>query len=195
MPKADFSSLHNPLVVSNLYGKGGRFREGDEKGVSFSLQVAADEAEMGHHAKSLRNDAEYYAKVRMANKEGYIPVVVTFELTEKAFSVLQGKIGIPHELKIGHSKIVQVEPISTFDELVKFDGEEVVIQAGRLTSDHLRQLGIEVGTADVGKEGQKVSLTEALNSKSEFNYKKFKVDSIAPEGSTMPLGEKGTMLK
>ncbi len=182
VPRAQYNELINPLAVSNLYGKGGRFHEGDEEGVSFSIQVAEGGMDASKIKQDARSIAEHYAKMRTSNKEGYVPVVVTFNLTEETFHVLQGKLGVPRKLKIGGTEMVEVSPIETFGELKTHHDGEVVVQARSLTKEQLKQLDIVVGTADVGKEGQRVSFSEAISSKAEFSYRPF-------EGNSPSLGE------
>lgn len=195
MPQAQFSGLSNPLAISNLYGKGGRSHQGEEKGVSFSLQVGRNESEVSQAKQGARSGAEHYAKVRMANKEGYVPVVVTFDLSEQTFPLLQGKLGIPRKITIGQSEIVEVDPILSFNELQTHHDGEIIVQAGSLTPEQLQQLHIEIGTAQVGKEGQRVQLVEAITSKAEFSYKPFENPSTLPEGPIQSIGETGGLLK
>ena len=187
IPKAQFDGINNPLAIANLFGGGGRFNQGDEEGVSFSIQVANSEAEAHTAYEDAKQGAEYYAKTRMVNKEGYVPVSVTFNLTEQTFPVLQGKLGIPKNLNLGE-KMTLVEPIQTFDELKSHSDGEIIVQGATLTPGQLRQLKIEIGKANMGIEGQSISLVETISSKAEFTYKPF-------EGNKSPLGENGELLK
>jgi len=194
MPKSEFPKVSNPLSVSNLYGKGVRFNIGNEEGVSFSSYVvndASDTIDVKHEA---REAAEYYARVRMANKEAHIPAVITFTLSEQTYPILHGKLGVPRRITVGKSELIQVEPLNNFDELKHHEGE-IVIQAGTLTPEQLMQLNIEVGTASIGKERQSVSLDEALSSTAEFTYQPYEMPSILGEGKRQQVGENGNLLK
>ncbi len=194
IPDAEFANLVNPLAVSNLYRKGGRTQIGNEKGVSFSIQVARDETEGKRAKKSAKNNAEHYAKVRMANKEGYLPTVALFNLTEQTFPILRGKLGIPRKLTVGSSEVVQIAPLNTFDEIKEHDDGEIIVQAESLTPEELRKLNIEIGTADFGREGNRVSITEAISSKAEFTYKPFETPNGQPEKEMPAIGETGGVL-
>ena len=195
IPKAQFAELTNPLAVNNLYGKGGRSHYGDERGVSFSTIKPKNEEDLPRALQESKRNGEYYAKVRMANKEEHVPVVVTFNLTEDTFSILRGKVGIPSASKFGENENIVVDPIKSFDELKSLPDGEVIVQAGDLTPEQLKQLNVEIGTASIGKEGQRVSLNEALSSNVEFNYTPFEAKAPALEGVNPSLGENGTMMK